>query len=317
MLVTTLLTSTLLFASVATPATPGAGNGTLMELRQQIDVPAAGWTRAEHARELLRVTTVQRITYLSDGLAVRGYLAKPRTPGRYPAIIMNRGGNREFGAFTDETAVYQLAKVASWGYVVVASQYRGNAGGEGREEFGGADVNDVLNLIPLLEQMPEVDAKRLGVYGWSRGGMMTFLALTRTDRFRAAAVGGALADPVENIRRRPEMESVYSELVPNFAETRDAQLAARTALRWPDKLHKNTPILLLHGTADWRVEPEQSLALAAALLKAKHPFRLVIFEGGDHGLSEHRAEVDEAVREWLDRYVRDAQKWPSLEPHGR
>ena len=41
------------------------------------------------------------------------------------------------------------------------------------------------------------------------------------------------------------------------------------------------------------------------------------FEGGGHGLSEHRAEVFRAVREWLDRYVRDRAPLPDLEPHGR
>ena len=43
--------------------------------------------------------------------------------------------------------------------MVVASQYRGNAGGEGKEEFGGKDVNDVLNLLPLLESLPKADEK--------------------------------------------------------------------------------------------------------------------------------------------------------------
>ncbi len=43
----------------------------------------------------------------------------------------------------------------------------------------------------------------------------------------------------------------------------------------------------------------------------------MVFEGGDHGLSEFRDEVDAAVGAWLDRYVRDGKSWPSLEPHGR
>jgi hypothetical protein len=57
--------------------------------------------------------------------------------------------------------------------------------------------------------------------------------------------------------------------------------------------------------------------MAAALYEVKHPFRFVFFEGGDHGLSEHRAEMDRLIKDWLDRYVRDRQLWPSLEPHGR
>ena len=301
----------------AAPQDSGAvANGTLVQLGDAV-VPAEGWRRPDKAKELLALTTVHPITYVSDGLKVRGYLAKPKAAGTYPAVIFNRGGNRDFGALTDETAVHQLATIASWGYVAVASQYRGNAGGEGTEEFGGAEVNDILNLIPLLEALPQVDPKRLGMIGWSRGGVMTYLALARTTRISAAIVGAGVVDAAETIRRRPEMESVYKELVPHYADDKEAQLAARSPLRWPETLHKRTPILLLHGTADWRVEPQQTLSMSAALLAAKHPFRLMMFEGGDHVLTEYRAEVEEAEREWLDHYVRDRKPWPSLEPHGR
>lgn len=260
---------------------------------------------------------VLSITYLSDGLRVKGYLAMPTAGENLPCLIYNRGGNREFGALTDEQAAQGLGKFASWGYVVVASQYRGSAGGEGMEEFGGADVNDVLNLIPLLESLPGADASRIGMYGWSRGGMMTYLALTRTDRISAAVVGGGLVDLFDSMERRPEMETeVYSQLIPGYANNKEQELRARSAIFWPEKLAGNTPILLLHGSADWRVHPTQSLRMASALYENKHPFRLVFFEGGDHGLSEYREEVDRLVKGWLDLYVRDQSSWPSLEPHG-
>lgn len=314
-----MLVALLLFFSLA--ATPqvatSSQNGTVVEFGAAIEVPAEGWRRRDKARELLAVATVHPIVYVSDGLKVRGYLAKPKTTGPHPAVIFNRGGNRDFGALTDEMAVHQLGTIASWGYVAVASQYRGNAGGEGAEQFGGAEVNDILNLIPMLERLPEADTKRLGMIGWSRGGMMTYLVLARTTRISAAVIGGGVANAMENIRLRPEMETVFKELVPNFAEEREVQLAARSAIRWPEKLNKRTPILLLHGTADWRVEPQQSLSMAAALLASKHPFRLIMFEGGDDSLTEYRSEVDEAEREWLDQYVRDQKQWPSLEAHGR
>ena len=112
-------------------------------------------------------------------------------------------------------------------------------------------------------------------------------------------------------------KQVYAELIPNYAEHKEAALAARSAVRWPEKLHKQTPILLLHGSADWRVHPTEALTMAFKLYESKHPFRFVFFEGGDHGLTEHREEVDRLIRDWLDRYVRDKKPWPSLEPHGR
>ena len=269
-------------------------------------------------RDIVAQVDVKAITYLSDGLRVKGYLAAPKQGDKLPCVIFNRGGNRAFGVIKRGQAAARLGKIAQHGYVVVASQYRGNEGGDGQEEFGGADVNDVLNLMLLLASLPQADASRVGMYGWSRGGMMTYLALSRTNRMAAAVIGAGLADLLDTAQRRPRMEQrVFSELIPNYGQDKEAALRARSAIRWPEKLAKTTPILLLHGSADWRVHPSQALHMAAALYENQRPFRFVFFEGGDHGLSEHRQEVDRLVQAWLDRYVRDRQPWPSLEPHGR
>jgi dipeptidyl aminopeptidase/acylaminoacyl peptidase len=268
-------------------------------------------------QKILDGVEVKAITYLSDGLKVKGYLAIPKRGDKLPCVIVNRGGTREFGVLTDVRAAELLGRVASWGYVVVASQYRGAAGGEGKDELGGNDVNDVLHLIPLLESLPRADARRIGMFGWSRGGMMTYLALTRTSRIAAAVVGAGAADAFDSVKRRPEMDKeVYAKLIPNYAKDKEAALAARSAVRWPEKLNKKSPILLLHGGADWRVHPTEALTMASKLYESKHPFRFVFFEGGDHGLTEHREEVNRLTRDWLDRYVRDKKPWPSLEPHG-
>lgn len=157
-------------------------------------------------RKIAEQVDIQAITYLSDGLKVNGYLVVPKQGNQLPCVIYNRGGNRAFGALTDGQAAVGLGKIAREGYIVVASQYRGNSGGEGREEFGGADVHDVLNLIPLLEAIPQADTSRIGMYGWSRGGMMTYLALSRTDRIAAAVVGAGMADAFDTVKRRPKME---------------------------------------------------------------------------------------------------------------
>lgn len=269
-------------------------------------------------REILNQVEVRTMTYLSDGLKVKGYLLSPRQGKGLPCLIYNRSGNRELGALSDLSAVALLGRMASWGYVVVASQYRGNGGGEGQEEFGGRDVQDVLNLLPLLKSLPQADAARVGMMGWSRGGMMTYLALSKTDQIAAAVVGAGAADLFTEIQHRPGIEKgLYAELIPDYASHREAALTARSATRWPEKLHKQTPILLLHGAADWRVQPATALTMASHLFQTKHPFRFVLFEGGDHTLTEHREEVDRLTRDWLDRYVRDRKPWPSLEPHGR
>ena len=247
---------------------------------------------------------IEQITYLSDGLKVKGYLALPKYGSKHPCVIYNRGGNREFGALNEYKAAFILARVASWGYVVAASQYRGNGGSEGREEFGGSDVNDVLHLVPFFAHIPQADTSRMALYGWSRGGMMTWLALTRTCRFKAAVAGAGLTDLWAWMQTRPDtIETVFAENIPDYATNTKAALNARSAIRQAHLICKTTPVLILHGTADWRVAPEMALDFAKALLKEKVPFRLVLFEGGDHGLRQFRTEVNRLVKHWLEKYL--------------
>lgn len=143
-----------------------------------------------------------RIKYLSDKLKVIGSLIKPKRGRRkFSILIFNRGGNREYGKITDRTLIY-LSYLASHGYVVLASQYRGNDGGEGREEFGGKDVNDVLNLIPLGKSLSFTEPDKTVMLGYSRGGMMTYLAIKKGAEIKAAAVVGGITDLIQLYKER-------------------------------------------------------------------------------------------------------------------
>lgn len=275
-----------------------------------------GVTQWKTEYEYIDDIEINGIKYLSDGLGVTGFMVKPKAPGNYPCIIYNRGGNRDFGQLLIAHAVMWLGELASQGYVVIASNYRGNGGGEGQEEFGGKDVNDVLNLIDVLEEIEGADTEKIGMYGWSRGGMMTFLALTRTDKIKAACVGGANSD-LTNIDR-PNMETgVYAELIPDYATNKEAALKKRSAVYWADQFPKDVPILMLHGNSDWRVKSTNSLKLALEFEKHRIPYRLKIFEGGDHGIREHRAEVNREVYAWFERFLKNGEALPDMEFHGR
>lgn len=258
------------------------------------------------------------ITYLSDGLKIKGMLVEPKDSTQtYPCIIYNRGGNRDFGSLIVAHGAITLGRLAKEGYVVIASNYRGNGGSEGEEEFGGSDVNDVISLIAALNDVPIADTQRIGMYGWSRGGMMTYIALTKTDKIKAAAVGGAVSDNFASIVDRPEMErDVLAQLIPNYEQLKEEELTKRSALFWADKFSKDVPILLLHGNADWRVKPEQSLKMALEFEKYRVPYRLIMFEGADHGISEHKEEVNEQVIHWFNRFLKNGERVPNMEYHG-
>ena len=154
------------------------------------------YSKAEYDRAKTDASTeCLRIQDPSDGLKVVGFLVKPRDPEarRYPVIIYNRGGLQDIGKI-DAPNILDFYELAANGFVVLASQYRGNDGGEGLEEFGGAHVGDVVTLAALRPRVPYGDPKNIFFYGVSRGGMMTFLALARGVAVNAATVVGGIYD---------------------------------------------------------------------------------------------------------------------------
>jgi dipeptidyl aminopeptidase/acylaminoacyl peptidase len=263
----------------------------------------------------------ERVVYESDGLRIVGFLAYPKaapdSAARLPCVLWNRGGNRDFGANTPENFQSRAKHITDWGYVLFASNYRGSQGSEGKDEFGGRDVDDVTNAIRIFDQIAFADRDRIGMWGHSRGGMMTYLALTKTDRIRAAVIGAGSADLERWISLRPEMETeVAAQTIPDWTTERTQVIAARSAVRFVDRLPRNVPILLVHGTADWRVDPRDSMDMAQSLLATRRPFRLLLIDGADHLISERRDDYFLAARDWLHRFVRDRAPLPELQPHG-
>lgn len=259
---------------------------------------------------------IHEIIYDSGGVPVAGFLFVPRRPGPYPALVYNRGGYGDFGILAPDLTFLQLADLAAEGYVIGASQYCGTAGAVGHDEFGGEDVTDVLSLLEILQDMASVDGSRIGMIGHSRGGMMTYLALTRTDRIRAAVVLAGPTDLAGGLKTRPEMMQVYSQAFGHNGGEPQAVLEARSAINLVEQFPRSTPILIVHGTADWRVSPTDSLRIAELLLGERIPFRLVIMEGGDHGLSEYELEVQSMIQDWFGRYLAPGAELPNVAPHG-
>lgn len=269
------------------------------------------------ADEFARLEHVQMyaISYWSEGLRINGFLAlPPPTSAPYPAIIFNRGGAGSRGTLQPEGAFQYIGIIASWGYVVAASNYRGQGGSEGTEEWGDGDVRDALNLLPLLAKLDYVDTDRLGLVGGSRGGMMAFMMVRRSTAFRAAVTIGA---PTMLHRCSPNSHTrrVFGRFLDPTLDI-EQQLRERSVLVWAHELPRTTPLLILHGTGDRRVEPDQSLHLALELQRLHFPYKLIMYDNADHILAGRRSESDCDIRWWLDHYVRDRAPLPKTGPHG-
>jgi dipeptidyl aminopeptidase/acylaminoacyl peptidase len=244
-----------------------------------------------------------KVTYLSDGLRVVGFIVRPLAGGnRYPVIVYNRGGLLHIGKI-DTPHILDFYDLAAHGFVVVASQYRGNDGGEGREEFGGADVNDVINLRNLAASLPYADPRNIFFFGVSRGGMMTFLALRRGAVANAAVVLGAVLD-VEDAaqftkQRAPGIAKAIEKLIPDYGP---AALRERSVTEWPGQV--NVPILIIHGGADEEVPTLQALAFATKLDNLRKPYELVVYANDTHEVTNNRQDRNSRIIAWFKRHLR-------------
>jgi dipeptidyl aminopeptidase/acylaminoacyl peptidase len=234
------------------------------------------------------------ITYESDKNAVKGIIVEPKEAGKYPVIIFNRGGNRDFAPLTIATMVMYTSKLAEQGYVIIGSNYRE------KDEFGGNDIYDVLYLTETIKELDKTDSNSIGMFGWSRGGMMTYLALQKSNKIKTAIVGNGPTDLFRVISERPEMETnVIAECVPNYFENKEEELKKRSVIYWADELNKNSSLLILCGTRDDRVNPKQAHALAEKLNVINYDFELKEFDT-DHSFSDKKNELEELVIHWFN-----------------
>ncbi|HEX5709023.1 MAG TPA: prolyl oligopeptidase family serine peptidase [Pyrinomonadaceae bacterium] len=290
----------------AQTTSPASENGKLLE-QTAFQFPAYegfdGWiknylTAADYERlrnspdlELLR------IKYASDGLAVTGFIYKPRrVEGRkLPVVFYNRGGigpGSEIGA-QNFNYVAEMYRLASEGFVVLASQYRGYDGAGGRDEAGGADTNDVLNLVALARTLPYVDAEQMFMWGYSRGAVMTLQAIRQGVPLRAAVVVGAPTDYHDLATRG---EGFFRDTFPDYDRRKEEHLTNRSAVRWADRV--SVPLLILHGGDD-RLRPSQVHRLAERLEAAGKLYEMVVYAKDGHPVARNYEDRMRRTVDWF------------------
>ncbi len=242
------------------------------------------------------------LKYISDSQIVEGFVISPKAKGHYPVIIFNRGGNRDFNELTLKMLFFSTAVLANEGYIILASNYRD------QDEFGGEELNDVLNLIHVADQLENADTSKIGMFGWSRGGMMTYLSLKESNRIKTAAIGNGVADLFSAIEMRPELErDVLSECIPNYWKNKEEELKKRSAIFWADSLDKKSSLLLLCGSLDAQVDYQQSVNMAAKLDAVNYTCELKIYET-NHGFQGKRSELNAELINWFNSHLKATRK---------
>jgi len=278
------------FTSVALPGYDSDRGIAWASSREDFDA-----ARADTRYEMLQ------FTYPSDGLTVGAYLYRPRIPpaGKRPVIVFNRGSFVRPNGFAAEMLA-MAHRYAEAGFLVVAPHYRGSNGWAGKDELGGADLHDLMNLAPELQRIPGADFSRVFLAGESRGGAMVYMALRDGFPARAAAVWGAFSDLEPLTAPGGAQARAASQVWPDFDQHREEIIRTRSALRWAERIQ--APVLIMHGGADEDIPVDQSRRMDAELTRLGKPHQFIVFDGEQHVIGGKGAARDAAAIAWFRRF---------------
>jgi dipeptidyl-peptidase-4 len=257
---------------------------------------------AEHGES--RFGTLQA----ADGQTLQYQMILPPhfDPGRrYPAIVHVYGGPGAGQYVTRSwagnwTLLRQL--FAQHGFVVFMLDNRGTTARGVRFEtaiyhrLGDVEVADQVSGAQFLAGQDFIDARRIGIFGWSYGGYLSLLAAIRAPQQFAAAVAGA---PVTDWRL---YDTHYTERYMGTPAQNPAGYTASSVLQEAGRLQR--PLLLIHGMADDNVLFTHSTALMKSLQEQRVPFELMTYPGGKHGLIRNADMGPHAFAAILDFFDR-------------
>lgn len=258
----------------------------------------------------LELGAVEETSFRSkDGTVVSGFLVTPpgRRPGeRVPAILQIHGGpTSQFECELDPD--WQL--FAAQGWAVVAANPRGSTGrGEAfcaalRGDWGNRDVDDVLAAVDDAVARGVADPKRLGVGGWSYGGMLTNYVIARDRRFRAATSGASISNAFAGYGTDQYVREWEAELGVPWRNPA-AYVKVSAPFLHADRIV--TPTLFLCGEHDWNVPLLNSEQMYQALKSLGRDTQLVVYPGQSHGISKPSYILDRARRylDWFGRRLK-------------
>jgi len=276
-------------------------------------VDASGLRRLTKVNDALlaqiQLTEAENIHFKSkDGTEIEGFLFRPLGYSKgmkYPTLLRIHGGpvSQFEASFNFESQIF-----AANGYAVVNVNPRGSSGyGQAFSatifaDWGNKDFEDVMAGVDYAIAQGVADPNKLGVGGWSYGGMLTNYTITQTTRFKGAISGASLSNAAamyghDHYQRHYEYElglpwqtqKVWDKVSPFWKV---------------DKI--TTPTLWIGGEKDWNVPIINSEEMYQAMKRLGRETMLVVYPGEFHGIRRPAYQKDRLERylAWYGKYVK-------------
>jgi dipeptidyl aminopeptidase/acylaminoacyl peptidase len=257
----------------------------------------------------LTLADVENIHFKSkDGTEIEGFLYKPigYNPAlKYPLLLRIHGGpvSQYNHGFRFDPQFY-----AANGYLVLETNPRGSSG-YGQDfsyvlfaDWGNKDYEDVMAGVDYVIERGLANPDRLGVGGWSYGGILTNYVITQTDRFKGAVSGASEALYRSNYGHDHYQRHWETELGLPW-ENADAWERI-SPFNKVDQI--TTPTLWMGGAVDWNVPILNSEQMYQAMKRLGRETQLVVYPGEHHGIRRPTFQRDRFERwlEWYDRFVK-------------
>ena len=258
----------------------------------------------------IKLAPVERFKARSkDGTMIDGFLHRPvdgKAGAKAPTILRIHGGpTSQFSTAFD----FERQLLAAQGYAVVAGNPRGSTG-YGRDfsyalfaKWGEPDFDDLMAVVDQAVSMGVADPDRLGVGGWSYGGILTNYVISKTTRFKAATSGASISNILAGYGTDHYQYEYEAELGLPWKHA-DAYLKLSGPFLKADQI--KTPTLFLCGEDDMNVPLLNTEQMYQAVRRLGIPTELVIYPGQNHGIRTPSYQKDRFERyvKWYDTYLR-------------
>ena len=257
----------------------------------------------------LVLASAQVITWKSqDGLPIEGilYLPLDYKPGKAIPLILNIHGGPAGVFLNSFRGIYHI--YAGLGYASLCPNVRGStAYGDkllqgNMKDIGGGDYQDLISGVDEVIKRGIADPEKLGVRGWSYGGILGGWTITQTNRFKAASLGAMVADWNSEYGQgfNYDVRFWYIGGKPWTNPEGYRRLSSITYIK-----NVTTPTLLLHGEQDVTCTIEQSMNFYTGLKEEGKTVRFIRFPREPHGFREPHHQRIRDVEEigWMQKYI--------------